>query len=219
MKELTPTSHVILGLLAVKPWSAYELAKQMRRAVWHFWPRAERMLYPEPKNLVAHGLASARRERVGRRARTVYSITAKGRRALRRWLAGPSEPYELEFEAVTKVFFGEHGTKEDLLANIAAVRTDAEGRLRHLGSLALENDATAGGPFPERLHVNSLTFSFQWGIAVAMVRWSEWAGAAVARWDDVTPSKRKSQRALEDVYQPALGLASEAILPMPTWLT
>ena len=79
---LTPTSYAILGLLAVKPWTTYELAQQMDRALGRFWPRAESKLYEEPKKLVAHGLARASSETVGKRRRTVYTITAKGRRAL-----------------------------------------------------------------------------------------------------------------------------------------
>ena len=35
---LTTTSYAILGLLAVKPWTTYELAQQMRRALGQFWP-------------------------------------------------------------------------------------------------------------------------------------------------------------------------------------
>ena len=86
---LTTTSYAILGLLAVKPWTTYELAQQMRRALGQFWPRAESKLYEEPKKLVAHGLARATKETTGKRPRTVYSITAKGRRAMAAWVPQP----------------------------------------------------------------------------------------------------------------------------------
>src|SRR5688572_20716249 len=79
---LTTTSYAILGLLALKPWTTYELAQQMQRALGQFWPRAESKLYEEPKKLVAHGFARSSSEMVGKRPRTVYSITPKGRRAL-----------------------------------------------------------------------------------------------------------------------------------------
>ena len=77
--EPTTTSYAILGLLAVKPWTTYELAQQMTRALGHFWPRAESNLYEEPKKLVALGLARAAPDKVGKRPRTLYSITPKGR--------------------------------------------------------------------------------------------------------------------------------------------
>ena len=101
----TTTSYAILGLLAIKPWTTYELAQQMDRALGRFWPRSESKLYEEPKKLVAHGLARAAEERVGRRGRTVYSITPRGRRALARWQAEPGDGPVLEFEQLLKVFF------------------------------------------------------------------------------------------------------------------
>ena len=80
---LTATSYAVLGLLAVKPWTTYELAQQMQKALGQFWPRAESKLYEEPKKLVAHGLARASSEMVGKRPRTVYAITPKGRLLVR----------------------------------------------------------------------------------------------------------------------------------------
>lgn len=57
--NLTPTSYAILGLLAVRPYTTYELATQVERTVRRFWPRARSKLYEEPKKLVAAGLAEA----------------------------------------------------------------------------------------------------------------------------------------------------------------
>ena len=56
-RGLTTTSYAILGLLAVRPWSTYELTRQMDRSLGRFWPRAESKLYEEPKKLAAQGLA------------------------------------------------------------------------------------------------------------------------------------------------------------------
>src|SRR5438093_11989353 len=101
---LTPTSYAILGLLAVKPWTTYELAQQMDRALGRFWPRAESKLYEEPKKLVAHGLARASSEPDGKRRRTVYTITPKGRRALAEWVPTPGDGPTRQFEPLIKVF-------------------------------------------------------------------------------------------------------------------
>ena len=91
---LTTTSYAILGLLAIKSWTTYELAVQMERSVKNIWPRAASRIYEEPKRLVKQGLAKDVLDHVGKRPRTTYSITAKGRRALSAWLAetggGPS---------------------------------------------------------------------------------------------------------------------------------
>ena len=75
------TSHAILGLLSLRSWTTYELAKQVQRSLGWFWPRAERKLYDEPKRLVAAGLATSEQEMTGARPRTVYAVTRRdGRR-------------------------------------------------------------------------------------------------------------------------------------------
>jgi DNA-binding PadR family transcriptional regulator len=119
---LNTTSYAILGLLAIKPWSTYELAQQVKVSLNFFWPRTERQLYEQPKLLVAAGLATATREHVGRRPRTVYKITAKGRRALKAWLAQPANLPQLEWEGMLKVFFAENAGKDQLLAHLRAIR-------------------------------------------------------------------------------------------------
>ena len=99
-KPLTTTSYAILGLLRLRSWTSYELAKQVQKSLGWFWPRAERKLYDEPKNLVALGLATATDEHTGNRPRTVYAITPAGRKALRGWLGHTPEPPALEWVQV-----------------------------------------------------------------------------------------------------------------------
>lgn len=185
--SLSTTAYAILGLLSLRPWSTYDLARQMTRSLHHFWPRAESHLYGGPKVLVAHGLASARRHYVGKRARTVYAITPRGRAALRRWLSKPGTPPSVEFEGLIKVLFAEHGTRRHLLATLESVRErvrDARyaeaGRAREL--------MRAGGPLPVRLPVDALVFEFMWEHWDMVLRWVHWAHEQVSRWpEDMNP--------------------------------
>ncbi|MGZ4688355.1 MAG: helix-turn-helix transcriptional regulator [Acidimicrobiia bacterium] len=193
---LTPTSYAILGLLAVKPWTTYELARQMDRALGQFWPRAESKLYEEPKKLVAHGLARASSETVGKRARTVYSITAKGRRALAKWVTTPGAGPVLEFEQLIKVFFAEHATKEDLLATIAGVREWSAQRLS--ASAAVPQGYLDGtGPFPERLPWLILVGQFLVDFSLTVERWADWASEVVETWPDDLAAAPPDWAALE----------------------
>lgn len=188
MPKLTTTTYVILGHLALRPWSAYELARQMQRSTRHYWPRAESKIYDEPKKLVAHGLATSTREHVGRRPRTVYEITDEGRRALERWLEEPGGAPVVEFEGAVKVLFAEQGTKEQLLATLRSIREEAEQTREDHTRLATEL-ALTGGPFPDRLHVNSLVFKFMWEQTETVIRWADWAEQEVASWpEDVSRS-------------------------------
>src|SRR5260370_29824000 len=109
MAELTTTSYAILGLLALRDQTTYELAKQMRRTVDYVWPRAERKLYDEPKRLVEAGYARASKDMVGRRPRTTYSITPPGRTALSRSLDTDWAAPVLAFEGMLPWLFRRQG--------------------------------------------------------------------------------------------------------------
>ena len=181
--RLTTTSYAVLSLLAVRPMSTYELAQQMRHSFGRFWPRAQSKLYEEPKKLVDHGLATARKERVGDRPRTVYRITAEGRRALADWMAEPAAGPSLEFEGLLKVSFAEHGTRDDALAHLAAVRAWAVERNEE--NLATGRAYLAGeGEFQARVAQNMLGGSFLTEYYRMVAEWADWATALVERWPD-----------------------------------
>jgi PadR family transcriptional regulator AphA len=183
VQKLTTTSYLILGHLALRDWSTYELARQLTRSTHHYWPRAESKLYEEPKKLVKYGLATATTEHTGRRPRTVYAITDEGRAALCSWLAEPSQPPLVEFEAMVKVLFAEHGTKRQLLVTLRSIREQAERKRAEHAALARDLVET-GGPFPERLHLNTLVFKFMWDQAEAIVQWATWAEHEVDGWPE-----------------------------------
>jgi len=187
--DLTPTSYAILGLLAVRPWTTYELAQQMERALGRFWPRTRSKLYEEPKKLVAHGLARATTETVGKRQRTRYAITAKGRRAMAEWVPTPGAGPQLEFESLLKVFFAEHGTKDDLVATLEGARAWA--REQAADARAITGDYLEGtGAFPERLPWLILTGRLLHDFRLMVDQWAEWALGVVETWpDDVTQAE------------------------------
>jgi DNA-binding PadR family transcriptional regulator len=200
-RQLTTTSYAILGLLATRPWSTYELTKQMRRSLHHIWPRAESNIYAESKRLVEAGLARAEVEAVGRRPRTLYTITAKGRRVLRSWLATESAPSRLESETLVKVLFGNSGTKDVLLVNLRAFALEAERTLELWRAVAEEYDRGTHA-FPERVHMNSLLFRWLSEQAELNARWAQWAIERVESWPDVTDPQ--DVEASLDVFRSAL---------------
>jgi PadR family transcriptional regulator, regulatory protein AphA len=178
---LTTTSYALLALLALRPWTAYELAQQMERSLRWIWPRAQSKVYEEPKKLVANGLARATKQKVGRRPRTVYAITPKGRRALEAWLVEPGAGISLEFEALLKVSFGDQGTRAGILTNLDVIITEAETRAQ-FGQLLADQYLSGGGAFPDRLAVSSLTWRFLWEHNAAVLRWAHWARQLVSSW-------------------------------------
>ena len=184
-RPLTTTSFAILGLLAIQPWSTYELAQLMRRSLHFIWPRAESNLYAEPKRLVDAGLATAEVVWNGDRKRTVYSITPEGSAALRDWLGQDPPSQRLESEPALRLLYGNLGSREDLLAAVARIAADAQEAITHFCDLG-EEYARGDGRFPERIHVNALLLTLMVEQARASVRWASWAAEEVERWADTT---------------------------------
>ena len=187
-RPLTATSFAILGLLAVRPWPTYELAKQISRSLSHFWPRAESNLYAEAKRLVTDGYAAARQEQSGGRRRTVYRITPQGRKALRAWLEAPGGDTRLESEPLLKVFFADQGSKADLLDTLRAMGAVAEAQQALLRDMAEEYRA-GHGPFPERLAISVLAMGLVWEQLEATIAWSRRAIETVGKWQKPGPGE------------------------------
>ena len=208
-RVLTTTTYGVLGLLAVRPYSTYELAKAMGLSVGRVWPRAESKLFEEPKKLVEHGYARAREEKVGRRPRTVYSITPAGRRALAAWLAEPGKGPLLEFEGLVKLMFADHGSRADALETIARARAWAVEM--NADSIATgERFAAGDGRYEERLVPTLLIGAFLTDFYALVAQWAEWAEAEVAGWPDDIASHRISPEMTRAVLARAKWSQSES---------
>lgn len=185
-RRLTSTSYALLGLLAVRPWSAYELSQQVKRSLAFYWPRAERGIYDEPRKLVENGMATATTEATGNRERTVYTITERGRAALADWLREPSAAPQFESEAMLRVAFAENGTKEELVNAIRSVREHAL-VLRAQAEEVIRGYVDGTGPFPQRIHVITLTGKFNIGYVAMLEQWADWAEDLVTQqWTDTS---------------------------------
>lgn len=181
-KPLTTTSYALLGLLSIRSWSTYELAKQVERSLGWFWPRTERKIYDEAKRLVAQGLAAAHQEPTGSRPRTVYQITRSGREALEGWLSDGSAPPKLEAEALVRVFFADAGDLVQLRATLDDLAITARAQLRRLGELTASAEDPEY-PFAERRHINAIALRFQHDYHRMIAEWAEWAVTQTEMWN------------------------------------
>jgi DNA-binding PadR family transcriptional regulator len=180
---LTTTSYAVLALLALQPWTTYQLATQTERSLGWIWPRAISRLYEEPKKLVAAGLAASWPGATGRRRSTVYTITAEGRQALAGWLAEPGTGPVLECEALVKIAYADQGSRDGLLANLAALIEDTTAKL-HFGEMIATSYLEGRGPFQERLPLSGLMWRFLWDYHTTVLRWARWARDQVQAWPE-----------------------------------
>jgi PadR family transcriptional regulator, regulatory protein AphA len=106
--QLTPTSYLVLGLVAREgPSTPYDLKRHVTATIGHFWSFPHALLYKEPPRLKALGLLTEERESGGRRRR-LFTITDAGRRALKAWLGHPArQPTELRDLGLLQLFFAD----------------------------------------------------------------------------------------------------------------
>lgn len=181
--RLTTTSFCLLGLLDLRPFSAYDLTKYMQRsALASLWPRTEAATYREAKRLADAGLASVTTETEGKRPRSVYRITPAGRRALRMWLTEPGDPLSFECEAAVKAFFGTSSDVDATRAQLQALRREFRTVGESMEPVArawLDGDL----PFPDRLHYTAMAADL---IARVRLATDAWAADWLDRLDEWT---------------------------------
>lgn len=177
-KKLSTTSYAILGLLALRDWTTYELAQQMERGIGRMWAASPSMVYAEPKHLVAQGYATMTETPVGRRPRSRYSITDAGRAVLVAWLdATPAGP-ALQFEGLLKVLFADQGrdsTNTDVLAAIGSWAADAHAAASTRAQGYLDDDYIPGVDLADRSVIVAQTLGFLAEFYDLLERWTSWA--------------------------------------------
>jgi DNA-binding PadR family transcriptional regulator len=76
--------NALLGLLAARPMSGYDLTKTFDASLGNVWSARHSQIYPELARLQEEGLI--RRHEQGPRGRKSYVLTEAGLRQVRRWL-------------------------------------------------------------------------------------------------------------------------------------
>src|SRR6476646_5987389 len=105
--ELNATGKVILGMVAARPRSGYASKQLVDNSARFFWAASYGQIYPELKRLVDARLITGADASQSARQRTVYKLTAKGRRAARNWIATEPQVFELRDEGLLKLFFAD----------------------------------------------------------------------------------------------------------------
>jgi len=206
----TPSTitYGLLGTLAVRSWTGYELTQQVRRSLRFVWPSSEGHLYREQKRLIELGWATVEREPAGRRTRNRFSITKAGRAALAEWLATEPEEPHFQVEGVLRTFFGDHGTRDDLVASMQTTAELARSMLDEMLGF-VDEYLEDGGPltmlerpmhdgagardagqlefhgrpmFPERLHVVALAIDVTTRLLKTLDDFFTESSAEVAAW-------------------------------------
>lgn len=99
-------SYALLGLLARKELSGYDLAQQMKRRVGQMWSALPSQIYPELARLEAQELVKHHvvEQPDYRPDKKVYEITEAGHEALRQWVMAPTPISSIRDEFILKAY-------------------------------------------------------------------------------------------------------------------
>ena len=164
--------HALLGLVAARPRSGYDLAKAMEvSGPGIVWNTTHASIYPELQRMTEEGLLE-RSER-GQRRRATYSVTRAGLEELRSWLATPPAPRISRDERMLRVFNLWLLTSREARAVLRALANEHRERLeeyeqRRSGAGDVPAD---GGPS----HYSRIALEAGIRYETAMAEWAEWA--------------------------------------------
>jgi DNA-binding PadR family transcriptional regulator len=171
--ELSATGKVILGMLAARPRSGYEIKQLVDNSARFFWAASYGQIYPELKRLEDAGMITGSDASQGARQRTVHRLTGKGKRAAREWIASEPQVFELRDEGLLELFFAgsvDPARAPEIARQRATKATETAAQLRSLEELIDQQGQTEE---PEHSpDAGSLTV-LRYGIEM-----NEW----VARW-------------------------------------
>lgn len=203
MAPSSPATYGLLGLLAVRPWTGYELTRQVQRSLRFAWPTSEGHLYREQKHLVELGWAAVEDEPAGARTRKRYTITPAGRAALQQWHTTTPQSPQLHIEGILRAFFGDLATPDQLARSLRATAEQAAQLLDELHGF-VEEYLAEGGPlemleqrigtdeprlvfrgrpmFPERLHAVALAIDVLTRVLGSVEDWFHVTAEVVDSW-------------------------------------
>ena|SRR5689334_11462866 len=147
MSKLTPFSYVILVLVGEGGAGPHDLVQMMRNGRV-YWTAPESQFYAEPKRLEQSGHLEAAKQPGRTHAKTHYSLTQKGREALREWLATPARFPRIQNEAVVRLLGAEYADRGELLTSLRSLRQELD-ELDAAMQAAIEREAD----FPHRAKV------------------------------------------------------------------
>jgi PadR family transcriptional regulator, regulatory protein AphA len=124
---------VILLLIGSGGAAPHDLLRMHRQGNWIYWTAAESRFYAEPKRLAELGYLNARRQPGKTTDRTFYTLTPRGREAVSRWLAEPSEFIRIQNEPAARLTGADLASDEQtVVRSLRAIRPQIDNQLAWL---------------------------------------------------------------------------------------
>jgi PadR family transcriptional regulator AphA len=158
----------LLGALADRPRTGYELLKHFEQSLAYAWPASHSQIYPELSRLREDGLI----EQTGSGARNskTYAVTEEGLAEVRRWLRETEPDRRVRSDAALRTFFLWLLEPDEARAELERERRYWQDRLEEL-------EAIKAGPRGPGRKEQAFGIALEGGIRsiAARLEWLEWA--------------------------------------------
>jgi PadR family transcriptional regulator AphA len=180
MAKSGTTKFAILGILLAGPQSGYEIAKFCREVISSFWSESYGQIYPKLKELLDEGLIKKKDVAASKRKKSIYTITAKGRKSVEAWAAEPAVSQPVRNELLLKVFFGSELPAEISRQQIQQALAGQQSELGHLK--AVEREILAADDLSQRQRRHA-SMTVRLGVHLMQAR-IKWAKESLASLDE-----------------------------------
>ncbi len=167
--------HFILGALADRPMTGYDLNKSFQNSINHFWSTDQSQIYRTLQKLKREGLV--RDEQVVQEDypnKKLYHLTATGEAELRKWLETPLDDQEAPVRQgwLGQLFFGNHVEPSRTIEVMQAYLQEEEETIEHL--ISIRDDVFGemeSGPSDRRTTLRLATLEYGIAISRAGAAW------------------------------------------------
>lgn len=111
----------LLGLLAVKPASGYDLKRAINRSTYFIWNATGPQIYNTLHKLREEGYVTSRSlAQKGKPDKHIHTITASGKAALKEFMSEPIRASVTRDEVLLRIFFGNFASKSIIKRELEA---------------------------------------------------------------------------------------------------
>jgi PadR family transcriptional regulator, regulatory protein AphA len=182
MPKENSTRYALLGLIAAKPLSGYEMKKVFDSSLSLFWTESYGHIYPVLSGMAKEGLVQvslepSQAEAATGLAKKRYRITARGRRELDSWFGRLIAPQGERNELLLRLMLAPEAPTGSIPPLVEAERASQEERLGRARSLRATLAALGLGDRDPR----ALALRYEEARALAAIAWCGEALASLSR--------------------------------------
>ncbi|HEX4656814.1 MAG TPA: PadR family transcriptional regulator [Streptosporangiaceae bacterium] len=203
--------YALLGLLARKPRTGYELTQALRAPIGYFWTASHSQVYPELARLETDGLVHYQIiDGPGPRDTKRYTITAAGLHALATWAVTPAPPERSRSEFLLKVYSLWLAEPTAARALVAGERQEHRAMLTRYEQLATETERGRLDP-ADPLFCDRATLRRGLSFERHVIAWCDWLLDALTPHTRPRAQQRQSRRISEDTSGDHAVMTSQAL--------